>query len=58
MAVLKSINEFPDNAMDVLQDVNEYKSFVEKTNYLLENIIFTKHTRLGKYFTTFVKQAK
>ena len=27
MAVLKSINEFPNNAMDVLQDIDEYKKF-------------------------------
>jgi len=27
MAVSKSINEFPDNAMDILQDIDEYKKF-------------------------------
>ena len=27
MAVLKSINDFPDNAMDVLQDIDDYKKF-------------------------------
>ena len=27
MAVLKSINEFPDNAMDILQDIDDYKKF-------------------------------
>ena len=27
MVVSKSINEFPNNAMDVLQDIDEYKKF-------------------------------
>lgn len=27
MAVLKNINDFPDNAMDILSDIDEYKKF-------------------------------
>ena len=33
MAVSKSINEFPDNAMDVLQDIDEYKKFCDGFNF-------------------------
>ena len=45
MVVLKSINEFPDNAMDILQDIDDYKKFC------YENKLPFRYNHLYKPYT-------
>mgnify|MGYP006245779051 CR=1 FL=1 len=59
MAVLKSINEFPNNAMDVLQDIDEYKKFCRENKLpFREHHLYKAYTHLGKYSTTLERQDK
>ena len=55
MAVLKNINEFPDNAMDILQDIDDYKKFCREHKLPFREHHLYKSYAPWKIFYTFKK---